>query len=62
MIDEAMENPADSTAETQPSVAPGMGYPNDRAETSPEPIGWQGLNLEGLTEVSRETSEELSAD
>ncbi|MDA8552509.1 hypothetical protein N9K78_04425 [Aquiluna sp.] len=62
MIDEAMENPADSTAETQPSVAPGMGYPNHRVETSPEPIGWQGLNLDGLTEVSRETSEERSAD
>ena len=62
MIDEAMENPADSTAETQPSVGPAMGYPNHRAETSAEPVGWQGLNLEGLTEVSRETSEELSAD
>jgi hypothetical protein len=62
MIDEDMENPAESTADTQPSVAPGMGYPNHRVETSPEPIGWQGLNLEGLTEVSRETSEELSAD
>ena len=55
MIDEAMENPADSTAETQTSVAPGMGYPNHRVETSPEPIGWQGLDLEGMTEVSRET-------
>jgi hypothetical protein len=62
MIDEDMENPAESTADTQPSFAPGMGYPNHRVETSPEPIGWQGLNLEGLTEVSRETSEELSAD
>ena len=62
MIDEAMENPADSIAETQTSVAPGMGYPNPRVETSPEPICWQGLNLEGLTQVSRETSEERSAD
>ena len=62
MIDRAMENPADSTAETQPSVAPGMGYPNHRVEISPEPIGWQGLNLQGLTDVSRETSEERSAD
>ena len=62
MIDEAMENPADSTAETQPSVAPPMGYPNHRVETSSEPTGWQGLNLDGLTEVSRQTSEERSDD
>lgn len=62
MISTPMENEADVTAETQPSVAAGMGYPNHREETSKEPIGWQGLALEGLTEVSRETSEERSAD
>ena len=62
MIDPNMENPADSTAETKPSVASGMGYPNHRDETSPEPIGWQGLDSDGLTEVSRETSGDKSAD
>lgn len=62
MIDATMENPAETPAETQPSVASGMGYPNHREENSPEPIGWQGLSQDGLTEVSRETSEERSAD
>ena len=62
MIDDNMENPADSTAETKPSVAKGMGYPNHREEASPEPIGWQGLDLDGLTEVSRETSGDESVD
>lgn len=62
MISKPMDNPADKTAQTQPSVAEGMGYPNHRLEVSPEPIGWQGLNLDGLKEVSRETSKENSAD
>jgi len=57
-----MTNPADATAETQPSVAEGMGYPNHRVEDSPEPIGWQGLETDGLTEVSRETSGVQSVD
>jgi len=52
------ENPADATAETQPSVVPGMGYPNGREEVSPSPIGWQGLDTEGIEHVSRETSSE----
>lgn len=62
MISEDMENPADSTAETQPSVAPGMGYPNHRDEVSPEAIGWQGLVQDEITEVSRETSGEPRAN
>lgn len=57
-----MTNPADATAETQPTVAEGMGYPNHRVEDSPEPIGWQGLETDGLTEVSRETSGVQSVD
>lgn len=57
-----MTNPADATAETQPSVVEGMGYPNHRVEDSPEPIGWQGLETDGLTEVSRETSGVQSVD
>jgi hypothetical protein len=44
--------------ETKPSVKPGMGYPNDRVESSPTPIGWQGLNSENIEHVSRETKAE----
>lgn len=50
-------SPAESSAVTQPTVKPGMGYPNDRVEQSPTPIGWQGLGEEEVTHVSRETSE-----
>lgn len=49
------ENPAESTAQTRPTVVPGMGYPNGREEQSPEPIGWHGLKSEDLEHVSRET-------
>lgn len=44
--------------ETKPSVKPGMGYPNDRVESSPTPIGWQGLNTQNIEHVSRETKAE----
>jgi hypothetical protein len=45
-------------AQTQPTVKPGMGYPNAREEQSPTPIGWQGLETENLEHVSRETIRE----
>jgi hypothetical protein len=51
------EQPADKSAVTPPSVKQGMGYPNNREEESPTPIGWQGLHITNLTHVSRETSE-----
>lgn len=51
------EQPADQSATTSATVKPGMGYPNNRVETSPTPIGWHGLNQTNLTHVSRETSE-----
>lgn len=51
------ERPADSTAVTQPTVFPGLGYPNDRLEASETPVGWQGLNQGEVRIVSRETSE-----
>lgn len=51
------EQPADTTATTQPSVVPGLGYPNDRIESSPTAIGWHGLDQSDLRIVSRETSE-----
>ncbi|WP_296631043.1 hypothetical protein [Rhodoluna sp.] len=40
---------AEKSSVTAPTVVSGLGYPNDRLETSPEPTGWQGV-------VSRETS------
>jgi hypothetical protein len=49
------EHPADQTAITQPTVKEGLGYPNDRKETSPTPIGWQGLDTTDISYVSRET-------
>ncbi len=51
------DQPADLTAITAATVKSGMGYPNDRLETSPTPIGWQGLGQINVTHVSRETSE-----
>lgn len=51
------EQPAESTATTAASVAPGLGYPNHREEESPTPIGWHGINQDNFTIVSRETSE-----
>lgn len=50
-----MNQPAENTAETPATVVPGMGYPNHREETSPTPIGWQGVKDDNLTVVSRET-------
>jgi hypothetical protein len=41
--------------QTPATVKPGMGYPNDRVEDSPSPIGWQGLEAADVTHVSRET-------
>jgi len=42
--------------QTPAAVKPGLGYPNDRVETSPTPIGWQGVQNENIENVSRETS------
>lgn len=41
--------------QTVSTVKPGLGYPNDRVELSPTPIGWQGLGDESIEHVSRET-------
>lgn len=56
MIIEMPKQPAEESAETPATVVPGMGYPNGREETSPTPIGWHGLDTEGIEKVSRETS------
>ncbi|NBQ96920.1 MAG: hypothetical protein EBU08_03115 [Micrococcales bacterium] len=55
----ASESLAEQSATTQPSVVAGLGYPNGREETSPEPTGWQVNTVEVTTiekQVSRETS------
>jgi hypothetical protein len=49
------EQPAESTAVSKPSVVAGLGYPNGRDESSPQPTGWLVDNSE-VKEVSRETS------
>jgi len=48
---------AEVSAVTAPSVAPGLGFPANRVETSPAPTGWQHTITSGeFTIVSRETS------
>jgi hypothetical protein len=49
------EQPAESTSVTKPSVVSGLGFPNGREESSPQPTGWLVDNSE-ITKVSRETS------
>jgi hypothetical protein len=49
------EQPAEQSSITKPTVVSGLGYPNGREESSPQPTGWLVENPE-LTEVSRETS------
>ena len=50
------EIPAEQSVSTPPTVREGLGYPNDRKEVSPTPTGWQGLDTENISNVSRETS------
>ena len=52
-----IDQQADTTATTPASVTPGLGYPNERVEVSPTPIGWHGLDQADIRIVSRETSE-----
>lgn len=49
------EQPAESTSVSKPKVVAGLGYPNNREESSPQPTGWLVDNSD-ITEVSRETS------
>ena len=49
------EQPAELTSVTKPSVVAGLGYPNGREESSPQPTGWLVDNFD-VKEVSRETS------
>ena len=50
---------AEQSAVTSRTVVSGLGYPNGRQVTSPEPTGWQVFTSEITTiekQVSRETS------
>jgi len=49
------EHPAESTSVTKLSVVAGLGYPNTREESSPQPTGWL-VDKSEIKEVSRETS------
>jgi hypothetical protein len=49
------DQPAESTSVTKPTVVSGLGYPNGREESSPQPTGWLVENSD-VKEVSRETS------
>jgi hypothetical protein len=49
------DQPAELTSVTKPSVVAGLGYPNGREESSPQPTGWLVDNSE-IKGVSRETS------
>jgi hypothetical protein len=53
-----MSGEFEQEAQTPATVKPSLGYPNDRVEASPTPIGWHGLEVENLTYVSRETTGE----
>ena len=49
------EQPAEATSVTKPSVVAGLGFPNGREESSPQPTGWL-VDKSEVTKVSRETS------
>ncbi len=53
-----LDQPAELSAQTPATVREGLGYPNDRKESSPEPTGWQSLDTTNIEHVSRETSED----
>lgn len=53
-----MTSEYEQEVQTAASVKPGMGYPNDRVETSPTAIGWHGLAVDDIEHVSRETTGE----
>ena len=53
----SIEEQFEATAVTKSTVAPGLGYPSNRVEVSPEPTGWQHtLDTDDVTNVSRETT------
>jgi hypothetical protein len=53
----SLEEQFEATAVTKATVAPGLGYPANRVELSPEPTGWQHtLDSGEVINVSRETT------
>lgn len=53
-----MSSEFEQEVQTAATVKSGMGYPNDRVELSPTAIGWHGLGVEDIENVSRETTGE----
>ena len=53
--------PAEQGVPTKASVAPNLGFPNNRAAGSPEPTGWQASKVlsTGLADKSFATVEEI---
>jgi len=48
---------SESSAVTPPTVVSGLGYPNGREETSPEPTGWQQQKAE-IQQIEKKVSRE----
>jgi len=51
------EFPAEETATTPATVVTGLGYPNGREESSPEPTGWQPQHGE-IDQIEKKVSRE----
>jgi hypothetical protein len=50
---------AEQTATTKCSVVSGLGYPNGREVTSPEPTGWLVVTRD-ITHIEKQVSRETS--
>ena len=50
---------AESSSVAKRSVVSGLGYPNGRLETSPEPVGWQS-NIDDVVTIKKQVSRETS--
>ena len=50
---------AEISSAAKRSVVSGLGYPNGRLETSPEPVGWQS-NIDEVVTIKKQVSRETS--
>jgi hypothetical protein len=57
MTNPANNAPFEATAVAQSSVVAGLGYPNGRTESSPEPTGWQP-NTSEISVIEKKVSRE----
>ena len=55
----ALANAAESSSVAKRTVVSGLGYPNGRVETSPEPVGWQP-NIDEVVTIKKQVSRETS--